>query len=698
MNLREGRLELVEAVDHGIGAKRVNRHRRIAVAHQDERDAGGVCSPCIGEGIAREDRRPGAAAGACDRLQEVQGIGLAHGKRVRAEQGLKPLLPAECGKERAGQGFGLVGADGKPAAGQGQTLEESLRMGKGPAVDGNVGGIEGEERPDPGFDQRLVGRPAGAEAPAQQRARPFAHHGAHRLRRHRRAVEHAERVVERSGKVGCGVDQCAIEIEHEGDAGGHGRPVAASARAGQGAPFLALPAVAGRGWMTDRPLAVICLAAGRGTRMQSSLHKVLHPIGGQPMLFHLLDSVARLAPARAIVVVGDRGEQVEEALRGRGVETVRQEPQLGTGHAVQQAGPALADFAGDILILFGDAPFVRTETMAAMREALARGADLVVLGFRPAEPGAYGRIVADAGGGILRMVEARDATPEELAIPLCNAGPMAVRSERLWALLGRVGNRNVAGEYYLPDIVGLGRAEGLSVQVVEAEEAELLGVNSRAELAAAEAAFQARARAAAMAAGVTLVAPETVIFAHDTVLEPDVTVEPFVVFAPGVVVETGSKVRSHSHLEGARVGPGCEVGPFARLRPGTVLEAEAKVGNFVETKNARLGAGAKANHLSYLGDATIGARANIGAGTITCNYDGFAKHQTRIGAGAFIGSNSALVAPVSIGAGAIVGAGSVIVRDVADDALAVARGAQEERAGLAARFRAARAAASGKTR
>jgi bifunctional UDP-N-acetylglucosamine pyrophosphorylase/glucosamine-1-phosphate N-acetyltransferase len=439
--------------------------------------------------------------------------------------------------------------------------------------------------------------------------------------------------------------------------------------------------------MTARPLAVICLAAGKGTRMQSSLHKVLHPIAGKPMLFHLLDSVAGLGASATVIVVGDRGEQVAAAIAGRGAATVTQEPQLGTAHAVLQAEPLLGGHTGDILILFGDAPFVQPETIRALLAALADGAAIAVLGFRPADPGAYGRIIADAAGRVQRMVEARDANAEELAVPLCNAGPMAVAGDRLWPLLHRVGNANAAGEYYLPEIVNLARADGQQVRVVEAPEAELLGINSRAELAGAEAACQERLRAAAMAAGVTLVAPETVFLAHDTLLASDVLVEPFVIFGPGVRVASGACIRAHSHLEGAEVGAGCDVGPFARLRPGTVLEAGAKVGNFVETKKARLGEGAKANHLAYLGDAEVGSGANIGAGTITCNYDGFLKHPTSIGAGAFIGSNSALVAPVSIGAGAIIGAGSVITRDVAGDALAIARGQQQERPGWAARFR-----------
>ncbi|MFN3591025.1 MAG: bifunctional UDP-N-acetylglucosamine diphosphorylase/glucosamine-1-phosphate N-acetyltransferase GlmU [Thermaurantiacus sp.] len=440
--------------------------------------------------------------------------------------------------------------------------------------------------------------------------------------------------------------------------------------------------------MKSPSLAVIILAAGKGTRMRSALHKVLHPIAGKPMLAHLLDRIAELRPARTLVVVGDRGEQVASALSSRGVEIVRQEPQLGTGHAVMQAEAALAGFAGHVLILFGDAPFIGPETMRALLARLEAGAALAALGFRPAEPGAYGRIIATAEGEVLRMVEAKDATSEELAAPLCNAGPLAISASRLWPLLARTGNANAAGEYYLPDIVNLARGDGLAVAVVEAEEAELLGVNSRAELAAAEAAFQDRARAEAMALGVSLVAPETVFLAHDTHLAADVVVEPYVVFGPGVTVAEGARIRSHSHLEGAAVGAGCEVGPYARLRPGTVLEAGARVGNFVETKKTRLGPGAKANHLSYLGDADIGGGANIGAGTITCNYDGFGKYRTEIGAGAFIGSNSALVAPVSVGAGAIVGAGSVVVRDVAPDALAIARGRQEQRPGWAARFRA----------
>lgn len=437
-----------------------------------------------------------------------------------------------------------------------------------------------------------------------------------------------------------------------------------------------------------RPIAAIVLAAGRGTRMRSDLHKVLHPIAGKPMLLHLLDSVARLGAARQVVVVGDRREQVEAAVVGRAA-TAHQAEQLGTGHAVAQAEAALAGFAGDVLILYGDVPLVRAETMRRMLDRL-HGEDApacVVLGFRPDDPGAYGRVIAE-GDRIVRMVEYKDATPEERAVDLCNSGLMAVRSEDLFALLARVGNDNAAGEYYLPDIVMLAAADGRASAVIETGADEVAGVNSRGELAAVEAKWQAVRRARAMAEGATLVAPETVWFAHDTALGRDVTVEPNVWFGPGVTVADGVVIHGFAHLEGCSVASGAAIGPFARLRPGADIREGAKVGNFVEVKKAVLGEGAKANHLSYIGDADVGAGANIGAGTITCNYDGFLKYRTTIGAGAFVGSNSALVAPVSIGEGAIVGAGSVVTADVPADALALARGRQTVREGWASRFRA----------
>jgi bifunctional UDP-N-acetylglucosamine pyrophosphorylase/glucosamine-1-phosphate N-acetyltransferase len=436
-----------------------------------------------------------------------------------------------------------------------------------------------------------------------------------------------------------------------------------------------------------RPLAAIILAAGQGTRMKSARHKVLHPIAGKAMLLHLLDSLQSLAPARMVVVVGSAREQVETAVAARNVSVAVQSPQLGTGHAVLQAKDALSDFDGDILVLFGDAPLVTAATMRRLQAALGSDVAAVVLGFRPDDAGAYGRVIATAGV-ITKMVEYKDATPAERAETLCNSGLMLVRAADLWPLLARVGNANAAGEYYLPDIIGLLIGDGRTARVIETDPDEVAGVNSRAELAALEARWQARRRIAAMADGVTLIDPGSVFFAHDTAVARDVTIEPFVVFGPGVNIASGTTIRAHSHIEGAVIGQDCDIGPFARLRPGTVLATGVKIGNFVETKKAAFAAGAKANHLSYIGDASIGAKANIGAGTITCNYDGYFKYKTVIGAGAFIGSNSALVAPVNIGDGAIVAAGSTITADVGADALALVRPEQQHKPGWAAAFRA----------
>lgn len=448
--------------------------------------------------------------------------------------------------------------------------------------------------------------------------------------------------------------------------------------------------------MTDTApaLAAIVLAAGKGTRMKSDLHKVLHPIAGRPMLLHLLASVGELAPERVVVVTGALSEQVEQAVAPLGAGVARQVEQLGTAHAVAQAESALAGFEGDVLILYGDVPLVSPATMRAMVDRLhdADAPAAVVLGFRPLDAAAYGRVIAAPDGRIERMVEFKDASEAERAETLCNSGLMAVRSADLWPLLARIGNDNAAGEYYLPDLVMLAAADGRGSAVIETGETEVAGVNSRAELASVEAAWQARRRLAAMADGVSLLAPDTVWFAHDTVIGRDVLVEPNVVFGTGVRIADGATIRAFSHLEGATVGAGAEVGPYARLRPGAVLGARSKVGNFVEVKKTTLGDGAKANHLTYLGDAEVGANANIGAGTITCNYDGFLKYRTSIGAGAFVGSNSALVAPVAIGAGAIVAAGSVITADVESDALALVRPTQVAKPGWASAFRARMAA------
>ena len=438
------------------------------------------------------------------------------------------------------------------------------------------------------------------------------------------------------------------------------------------------------------PIAAIILAAGMGTRMKSDLHKVLHPIAGRAMLLHLIDSFTAAGASEQVVVVGARREQVERAVAPLGVKTAAQAEQLGTAHAALMAHQALAEFDGIAIVCFGDTPFLKAatiEAMAARLEAIDKPR-IAVLGFRPDDAKAYGRIIADREGAIVKMVEYKDASEEERGVTLCNSGVTAVRSADLWPLLERVGNDNAAREYYLPDIVMLALADGDRAVVVETHADEVIGINSRAELAYAEGRWQSARRASAMADGASLIAPETVWFAVDTKIGRDVLVEPNVFFGPGVSIADRAIIRANSHLEGAIVGEGAEVGPYARLRPGAVLGEKSKVGNFVEVKKATLGKGAKANHLSYLGDAEIGAGANIGAGTITCNYDGYFKYKTVIGEGAFIGSNSALVAPVTIGAGAIVGAGATVTRDVEPDALRLVRPPQESKPGWAGRFRA----------
>ena len=439
----------------------------------------------------------------------------------------------------------------------------------------------------------------------------------------------------------------------------------------------------------ERPLASIILAAGKGTRMKSSLHKVLHPVGGRPMLVALVEELSRLDLDRFVVVVGAGAESVEAALPRGDVRFARQHEQHGTAHAALQAKAELDGFAGDILVCFGDVPLLKAATALRMQKRLhAEDAPAcVVLGFRPADPKAYGRVIASDDGTIDKMVEYKDASEAERACDLCNAGPVMVRGEELFALLERIGNDNAQAEYYLPDLVTVSAADGRSSAVVEAREEEVTGVNDRRDLARAERLWQEEQREAMMGAGVTLRDPDSVHFSWDTDIAPDVEVEPNVVFGPGVRVESGARIRAFSHVEGAHVGPDCEVGPYARLRPGAKLERGAKVGNFVEMKKAVLGEGAKASHLTYLGDAEVGAGANIGAGTITCNYDGFFKYRTLIGEGAFIGSNSSLVAPVTIGRGAIVGAGSTVSGDVEADALSLERAEQTEKQGWAKRFR-----------
>src|SRR3954453_21239610 len=454
-----------------------------------------------------------------------------------------------------------------------------------------------------------------------------------------------------------------------------------------GADFGAMPLLAA---MNDqRRFAVVILAAGQGTRMRSDTHKVLHPMASRPLLLHLLDRVDGLGAGKRGVVVGKGREQVEAAIAGRDVSVAFQEQQKGTGHAVQQAAGTLAGYDGPVLVLYADTPFVEAETLRRMIDRLNgdRGPGVVVLASRPADPLKYGRIILGQGDRIAKMVEYKDATEDERRVRLCNSGMMAVRSGDLFRWLGKVGNDNAAGEYYLPDIVNVAAAEGREAVVIEGDPYETAGVNSRAELAHLELEWQRRRREQVLHEGATLIDPESVWFAYDTKLGRAVTVGPHVVFPPGVEIADGAPIPAFSHIEGAIIGAKASIGPFARIRPGTRLAERTKVGNFVELKKAEVGEGAKVNHLSYVGDSEVGARANIGAGTITCNYDGFGKYRTVIGAGAFIGSNTALVAPVTVGEGAVVGAGSVITEDVEPDALAVERAEQKGVQGWARRFR-----------
>lgn len=436
-----------------------------------------------------------------------------------------------------------------------------------------------------------------------------------------------------------------------------------------------------------RPVACIVLAAGKGTRMKSDLPKVLHPLAGVPMLRHVLGAAEALSPERIVVVVGPGMENVARAAAPHA--TVVQERQMGTGDAVAAARAALAGFDGDVLVLFGDTPLMTPATLRTLLEARRGPADpaVAVLGMRPADPGAYGRLITGPDGGLDRIVEFLDATPEERAVGLCNAGLMAFDGVRLWALIDGIGNANAKGEFYLTDAVAVARDKGWYRAVVEGPVDDVLGVNSRAELAGLEGILQVRLRRAAMDGGATLADPATVWLAADTRLGRDVVVGQNVVFGPGVTVEDGVEIRPFSHLEGVVVRRGAVIGPFARLRPGSDVGEEAHIGNFVEVKGTRIGRGTKANHLAYIGDAVVGSGTNVGAGTITCNYDGFLKHRTEIGDGVFVGSNSTLVAPVSIGDGAFVAAGSTVTEAVPSDALVLGRSRQAVKEGWAAAFR-----------
>ena len=439
--------------------------------------------------------------------------------------------------------------------------------------------------------------------------------------------------------------------------------------------------------MSARTCLTIVLAAGEGTRMRSSRPKVLHAIGGRPLVAHVMAAVRETAGAAA-VVIGPGQDKVAAAVAAAmpAAKIFVQTERRGTAHAVLAARDAIALGADDILVVFADTPLVRPRTLARLREPLAQGKAVAVLGFRPADPAGYGRLIMD-GDRLIAIREHKDASAAERAIALCNAGLMALRGDAALAILDRIGDQNAKREFYLTDAVAVARQMGLDAAAIETEEDEVRGINSQGQLAEAEAVLQRRLRDAALEAGVNMVAPDTVHLAADTKLGRDVVIEPFVVFGPGVVVEEGAVIRSFSHLEGAHVGQGTTVGPYARLRPGARLGANVRIGNFVEVKESEIAAGARANHLSYIGDTTVGPGANIGAGTITCNYDGTAKHRTEIGEGAFIGSNSALVAPVKVGDRAYVGSGSVITREVPADALAIGRARQVVKEGWVTRLR-----------
>jgi bifunctional UDP-N-acetylglucosamine pyrophosphorylase/glucosamine-1-phosphate N-acetyltransferase len=430
-------------------------------------------------------------------------------------------------------------------------------------------------------------------------------------------------------------------------------------------------------------IALVILAAGKGTRMESDLPKVLHKIGGAPLLHHAMLSASALEPERTIVVTGHGAELVEAAAQEFDADAiaVRQTEQLGTAHAVAQARDAMNGFEGDVIVLYGDTPFITTETLEQMIAARAAH-DVVVLGFEAADPGRYGRLIMDSTS-LSRIVEFKDASDEERAVTLCNSGVICADAATLLELIAAVGNDNAAGEYYLPDIVGIANERGLTATAVTCREAETLGINSRMELAAAEALFQQTKRRELIEDGVMMQAPDTVFLSFDTIIGRDAEIEPNVVFAPGVTVESGARIRAFSHLEGAHVSRGAIVGPFARLRPGAELAENVHIGNFVEIKNASIDEGAKVNHLTYIGDAEIGARTNIGAGTITCNYDGVMKHKTIIGRDTFIGSNTMLVAPVTVGNEAMTATATTVTKDVPDGAMAIARTEQSNKPGFA---------------
>jgi len=625
-------------------------------------------------------------AEARERGGEMAGIGLAVGEHVAAAQGIEQSEKAEMAEQSLARRPRLVGAERKPHPLPPQRAERLLRSRKRRAALGGGGLVTGTEG---GEEAVIESHPARCERPGEQRLETVADEGTDLAGGEGSEARVRQYVIEGSGESGKRVDQGPVEIDEKDGAGllhdekSLDREVFDKTEEERLAHF-AMNATA------------VILAAGLGSRMKSGRPKALHPLGGRPLLAHVIATAAAVFD-RLVLVLGPELRGREAAFAPHPV--VFQEERLGTGDAARRALPLLSP---DTLVsvLYADTPLLTAETLTALRrlaEAPETGAALLAMRPPAGLAHAYGRLLLDAAGTVVRIIEAADLEGAERDLPLCNAGGLTARAADLARWLSALRPDNAKGEYYLTDAVALAAAEGRPVRFLEVPAEECHGINTQADLAAAEALLQRRLRSAALAAGVIMPAPETVFLAADTELSPGVSIAPFVVFGPGVRVEAEAEIRSFSHLEGCHVGARAVIGPHARLRPGTVVEREAHVGNFVELKAARLGRRAKANHLAYLGDAEIGEGANIGAGTITCNYDGQAKHRTLIGAHAFIGSDTALVAPVRIGAGAIIGAGSVITEDVAPDALAIARGRQVEKPGRARLLRARRSRSAGES-
>src|ERR1700678_179106 len=597
--------------------------------------------------------------------------------------------------------MGLVGEDAQDCAFLLQPIQRLGHPGKRTAMVGQVRAIMVEEQFDQGGHLLRAGfASGGGKSLGNERFGAESHHVMQGGGVYGGTPARRQSGVGRVQQVGRGIHQGTVQIEDQsGDHKSREGRIAAIYRRDR-----AMPGRFSSGFARNKESqfvsstcrrrdvpenmdrAAIVLAAGAGTRMKSATPKVLHQVAGLPILGHVIAGLKGAGVSRIVVVTAPGADQVRAYATSLGADSVVQDKQLGTGHAAAAAGAALKNFKGEVMVAYGDMPLLTGEAFAAAFAARPKDG-LAIVAFHAADPGAYGRVLLDKDGMLDRIVEFKDASVAERKIDLCNAGLMVAEAASFFALAAKLDNKNAQGEFYLTDIPELAKKDGARCAVAQIGETEALGVNSRAELAQAEWRMQDRLRDKALAAGVTMTAPETVFLSHDTVLDADVEIEPFVVLGVGVTVKSGARIRSHSHLEGAVVEARAVIGPFARLRPGAAIGEGAHIGNFVEVKNSAIGAGTKANHLTYLGDATVGADVNIGAGTITCNYDGFGKYRTEIGDGAFIGSDTALVAPVKVGAGAITGAGSVITKDVAPDALAVARGSQTEKPGWAKLFR-----------